>query len=231
MGQGVNYKGGLRPPDDLNAANRSVNLMKDDAKHSGTSTSFAHRIRHDKDHRDRWIGVYIGLLAAMLAVCTMLGSNITKEANKLNIEAANLWNFFQAKNLRRNNVQLQTDSLELQLASTPGMPAEVRQKFDQTITANKNLIKRLTSEPDKKEGLDELFARGKELEKLRDDAFRRDPYFDWAQTMLQIAVVLASVCLITGTVPLLYSSGLLAIAGFLLMCDGLTMVLPLPFLG
>lgn len=189
------------------------------------------QLARDKDFRDRWIGVYIGLLAALLAVCTMLGNNVTKDANKLNIEAANLWNFFQAKNLRRNNVQLQTDSLELQLASTPGMPAEVRQQYVQKISANKDLIKRLTSEPDKKEGLDELFVRGKELEKQRDDAFKRDPYFDWAQTLLQIAVVLASVCLITGTMSLLYSSGILALIGLLTLIDGQTLFLPLPFLG
>lgn len=206
-------------------------MTSDDFNPSERPATFSHRIRNDKDHRDRWIGVYIGILAALLAVCTMLGSNITKEANRLNIEAANLWNFFQAKNLRRNDVTLQTDNIVLQLAANPGMPESVRRQFEEKIDANRALIKRLTTEPDKKEGLDELFVRGKELEKQRDDAFRRDPYFDWAQTLLQIAVVLASVCLITGTVSLLYASAALAIVGGLLMLDGMTMWLPLPFLG
>lgn len=206
-------------------------MANDDVKVSDRAARFAQRIRDDKEHRDRWIGVYIGILAALLAVCTMLGSNITKDANKLNIEAANLWNFFQAKNLRRNDVMLQTDNLVLQVAANPGMPETVRKQFEEKIAANRALIKRLTSEPDKKEGLDELFVRGKELEKSRDEAFRRDPYFDWAQTLLQIAVVLASVCLITGTVTLLYSSAVLAAFGIFMMLDGQLMWLPLPFLG
>lgn len=206
-------------------------MTSDGLNSSERPAPFSQRIRNDKDHRDRWIGVYIGILAALLAVCTMLGSNVTKEANRLNIEAANLWNFFQAKNLRRNDLTLQTDNLVLQLAANPAMPEAVRKQFDEKIAGNRALIKRLTTEPDKKEGLEELFVRGKELEKQRDDAFRRDPYFDWAQTLLQIAVVLASVCLITGTVSLLYSSAILAVAGAVLMLDGMTMWIPLPFLG
>lgn len=196
-----------------------------------TKSSFAARIANDKDHRDRWIGVYIGILAALLAVCTMLGNNVTKDANKLNIEAANLWNFFQAKNQRRINVSLQIDALELQIAANPGMPEAARKLYDEKIAADRALVKRLTSEPDKKEGLDELFVRGKQLERQRDEAFLRDPYFDWAQTLLQIAVVLASVCLITGTVSLLYSSAVLAAIGIFMLLDGQLLFLPLPFLG
>ena len=206
-------------------------MTSDGLNPSERPAPFSQRIRNDKDHRDRWIGVYIGILAALLAVCTMLGNNVTKDANKLNIEAANLWNFFQAKNLRRTNVTLQTENLVLQLAANPGMPDAVKKQFETQIEANRALVKRLTSEPEKKEGLDELFVRGKELEKQRDEAFRRDPYFDWAQTLLQIAVVLASVCLITGTVTLLYSSAILAAAGIFMLLDGQFMFLSLPFLG
>lgn len=206
-------------------------MTKDDSTASERSRSFTGRINGDKDFRDRWIGVYIGILAALLAVCTMLGNNVTKDANRLNIEASNLWNFFQAKNLRRNNVLLHIDALELQVAANPGMPEAARKQFDDRIAADKALVKRLTSEPDKKEGLDELFVRGKDLEKQRDDAFRRDPYFDWAQTLLQIAVVLASVCLITGTVQLLLWSAILAGLGVFMLLDGQLLFLPIAFLG
>ena len=50
----------------------------------------------------------------------------------------------------------------------------------------------------RKEGLDELFVKGKALEAERDVALRKDPYFDWSQALLQIAIVLASVHLIIG---------------------------------
>ena len=43
-----------------------------------------------------------------------------------------------------------------------------------------------------------MFAKGKSLEAERDVALRKDPYFDWSQALLQIAIVLASVHLIIG---------------------------------
>ena len=81
------------------------------------------------------------------------------------------------------------------------------------------------------EGLDELFVRGKALEVERDVALRKDPYFDWSQALLQIAIVLASVHLIIGNPMLLTLSRGLAGLGVLLMLNGFTLALRLPLLG
>ena len=63
--------------------------------------------------RDRWIGVYIGVLAVILAICSMGGGNAAKDATLKNIEATNTWAFFQAKNLRRQALRLQVEQLEI----------------------------------------------------------------------------------------------------------------------
>ncbi len=60
---------------------------------------------------------------------------------------------------------------------------------------------------------------------------RKDPYFDWSQALLQIAIVLASVHLIIGNLTLLGLSGGLAGLGVLLMLNGFTLALRLPLLG
>ena len=185
----------------------------------------------DKDVRDRWIGVYIGVVAVLLAICTMGGGNATKDATRLNIEASNIWNFFQAKNLRRTQVRLNADNLELQLAAQPSLPEAARQTFAAKLQGYRDLDKELTSNPKTNEGLDELFVRAKALEKERDEAFRRDPYFDWAQAALQIAVVLASVCLITPNLSLLIMSGVLSVLGSLMLLNGFTLALKVPFIG
>ncbi len=189
------------------------------------------RLKSDKDSRDRWIGVYIGVIAAFMAVCTMLGNNATKDANRYNIEANNNWNFFQAKNLRRQVVRLHVDQLEMDLASNTALSDSVRSAYKKRIDDYKVLDKRLSSDPEKNEGLDELFAKGKALEAQRDEAFAKDPYFDWAQALLQIAIVLASVCLITGAVWLAYASGVLAAWGILMMANGKFMLVALPFIN
>jgi Domain of unknown function (DUF4337) len=189
------------------------------------------KLLSDKDARDRWIGVYIGVLAVLLAVCTMGGGNSTKDATRFNIEASNTWNFFQAKNLRRTTVRLMADNLELQVAAQPNLPEAARQAFTAKLQGYRDLDKELSSNTKTNEGLDELWNRAKALEKERDEALRRDPYFDWSQAALQIAIVLASVCLITPNVALMVMSGSLAVFGSLLLLNAMTLVLRIPGIG
>jgi Domain of unknown function (DUF4337) len=193
-----------------------------------TIAEIRNRLSTDKDSRDRWTGVYIGVIAAFMAVCTMLGNNATKDANRFNIEASNAWSFFQAKNLRRQMVRLHVDQLEMDLASNEGLPASQRTAYMKRIETYKALDKVLSSDKERNEGLDQLFENAKAREAQRDEALRKDPYFDWAQVLLQIALVLASVCLVTGAVWLLYASGVLGILGVLMMLDGMFMLVTIP---
>ena len=185
----------------------------------------------EKDERNKWIGVFIGVLAVLLAICNVGGANATKEATHANIAAANTWAFFQAKNIRRNSTTLAANELELLLAAQPGMPDEAKKKFEDKIKDYRAEAQRLTTDPAKKEGLDELFARAKAMEAARDVALAKDPYFDWSQALLQIAIVLASVHLIIGNLWLLAMSGGLGALGVLLMLNGFTLAVKLPFLG
>jgi len=187
--------------------------------------------KDQKDDHNKWVGVYIGVLAVLLAICNVGGANATKEATHANIAAANTWAFFQAKNIRRNSIGLAADDLELMLAAQPAMPADVKKRFDEKIKSYRAQYQALTTDPAKQEGLDELFVKGKLLEMERDVALRKDPYFDWGQALLQIAIVLASVHLIVGNLALLGLSGGLGALGVLLMINGFTLIVRLPFLG
>lgn len=178
--------------------------------------------------REKYIGVYIGILAVVLAVCSMGGGNANIEATNKNIEAANTWSFFQAKNVRRHIVRLQADDLELRLLGQ-GEADEAKQKISARVAEYRALEKRLTSEPDKGEGLDELFAKGKALEQQRDVAAQRGPYFDYGQAFLQIAIVLASVAILSGGNFLLFASMTLGALGLVSTLGGFTLAFPLPF--
>jgi uncharacterized protein DUF4337 len=189
------------------------------------------KLSSDKDESNKWIGVYIGVLAVLLAICGVGGGNATKDATRANIEAANTWAFFQAKNMRRNSIQLAATEFELSLAAQPGLAADVRKQFEDKIKDYRSQVQILTTDPVRKEGLDELFAKAKALEVERDVALRKDPYFDWSQALLQIGIVLASVHLIIGNMMLLALSGGLSLVGLLLMINGFTLALNLPFVG
>jgi len=183
------------------------------------------------DTRNKWIGVWVGVLAALLAVCTMGGDNAAKDANRANIDATNTWAFFQAKNVRRTSFTLMADELELMLLSHPGLPAEARAAIEAKVGSYRDTVKLYTTDPKSNEGLDELFARAKEIETERDRALRKNPYFDLGQALLQIAIVLASVAIIAGTDLLVILSVIAGGIGTLLMLNGYALLVSIPGLG
>lgn len=186
--------------------------------------------------RDRWVAVYIGVLAVILAICSMGGGNATKDATLNNIEAANVWAFFQAKNMRRQVLRVQTEDLALRLKTEADLTPDGRTAIEAKIAQYKKQDEILTTgDPDKpaaeREGLDQLFEKGKRLDALRDTAMQRDPYFDYGEALLQIAIVLASISIITKGGLLLGVSGFLGVAGALLTLNGFTLALELPGIG
>jgi hypothetical protein len=181
--------------------------------------------------RERLIAVYIAILAVALSVCSVGGGNATKDATARNIEASNAWAFFQAKNIRRNDVRIEISELELRLATEPNLSEAARTAIQDKLKQYREQESRLSSEPETGEGLKELMAKGKALETQRDRAMRKDPYFDYGQALLQIAIVLASVAIITGGSMLLLLSGLLAAGGLIAMLNGFMLLYSLPFIG
>jgi hypothetical protein len=194
-----------------------------------TFKDLAEAIDKDKTSRDRLIAIYIGVLAVVLAIAGVGGGNTTKDATARNIEAANIWAFFQAKNIRRHEIRLQISEFEVTLASQPDLPAPARALIDEKLAKLRSDEARYTSEPETGEGTKELMARARELEKQRDLAMQKDPYFDYGQALVQIAIVLASVAIITGGTMLLVLSGVLSTLGLLLTLNGFFLFFLLPW--
>jgi hypothetical protein len=103
----------------------------------------------------------------------------------------------------------------------------LRTKFEQY----RRTVARYESEPDTQEGKKELIARAKAEEAKRDHALKQDPYFDYAEALLQIAIVLISVAIVAELSWLAFFGGGLGLLGALLMINGYTLLVELPFLG
>ncbi len=127
--------------------------------------------------------------------------------------------------------QVASDDLDLMLKAHLDWPADARATIETKIKDYRATVTRFTSDKATNEGLDELFVKGKAIEKERDVAFRKDPYFDASQAILQIAIVLASVALIAEVGVLLWFSGVLAVIGTVLMLNGFTLLVEIPLLG
>ena len=70
----------------------------------------------------------------------------------------------------------------------------------------------------------------KKFEAVRDHGQTQDPYFHYAEVLLQIAIVAASVSIISGSRPLFWFSSALAILGVVLTTNGYFLALRIPFL-
>jgi hypothetical protein len=148
----------------------------------------------------------ISILAMALAISNLGGSNAMKESTQENILASNAYSFYQAKTIRQTALKIAAADLELQLAREPNLPAGVKELHQKKIDEYKKTVERYESEPETKEGKKELLARAKAHEHERDHAMRQDPWFDYAEGALQIAIVLLSVSIIGG-IPILYWIG------------------------
>src|SRR5262245_8964896 len=67
---------------------------------------------------NRKIALLIAVIALFLALSETLGKGAQTEAISKNVEASNLWAFFQAKSIRRTAVQTAAEQARLTLATT-----------------------------------------------------------------------------------------------------------------
>ena len=188
----------------------------------------AHSAAADATFR-KFTGIYLGIVAMMLAITALGGSNATKTMLSANIQASDVYGYYQAKNIRQTAYQLTAEQLEAELLALPDMPEAARAKIEDRIKRYRERVDRYETDPSTGEGKKELLAKAKEFEARRDHAAERDPNFDFAEALFQIAIVLGSVSIVAASRPLVHLSGILAIAGTLLMINGYFLLVHLPF--
>ena len=167
----------------------------------------------------------ISLLAVLLALASLGGSNATKDAMQASILAANDYAFYQAKTIRQNALKLAASELELKLNHTPGLSGAAKADHDARIQEYRKTMQRYESEPETGEGRRELIARAQSHEMARDLALRKDPWFDYGEGLLQIAIVLVSVSMIAGVPGLMASGAMVGLLGILSTLNGYFLVI------
>ena len=166
----------------------------------------------------------IAVLAAVLAVGGLGGGNATDDMVASNIKASDTWAFYQAKNVRQTMYEIEAERLKAQLAAGSIAPAE-RPAAEARLKDYQATIARYDSEPDprdpsKGEGKKELSAQARVHEAAFDEASRRDDNFDYAEVLLQLALVLGSVAILAVNRWILGLSAALGVIGSLLTLNG-----------
>ena len=119
--------------------------------------------------------------------------------------------------LRQTSFILAADEIELAWTKDPALPADVKAALQAKLDDYRKTVARYESEPETQEGKKELLVRAREFEEKRDRALKQDPYFDYAEALLQIAIVLISVAIVAEQVWLSYFGGVLGVIGAVLM--------------
>src|ERR1700756_337050 len=171
----------------------------------------------EASEKNRNIALLIAVIALCLALSETLGKGAQTESIAKNVEAANLWAFFQAKTIRRTVVQTAAEQANLGLGSLADAQktAATKQIGDWQKTAA-----RYRSEPETGEGSEQLSERARHAEEERDLATAKYHHFELASAAFQIAIVLASATIITGIIALAWISGLLTLAGIVMAALG-----------
>src|SRR5882724_7364071 len=71
-------------------------------------------------HSNKKIALLIAVIALFLAFSETFGKSAQTAALNFQIEASNLWNFFQAKNIRRTAIIVATESAKIEAAIADG---------------------------------------------------------------------------------------------------------------
>ncbi|MBR0755131.1 DUF4337 domain-containing protein [Bradyrhizobium jicamae] len=173
------------------------------------------------------IALLIAVIALCLALSETLGKGAQTETISKNVEASNLWAFFQAKSIRRTTVQVAAEQGKLSLggATDEATKAALQKQIDDW----QKTAARYRSEPDTGEGSEQLAERAKHAEHERDEAQSKYHHFELASAAFQIAIVLASATIITGILALAWVSGLLTLAGIAVTALGMFQPHLLPF--
>lgn len=171
----------------------------------------AHEAAHGHHSSNRRIGLMIAILAALLAIAEAAGKSAQTEALNRNIEAANLWAFFQAKTIRMTTMRTAGEAAKLELSAD--IPQAQRDAIQKQIESWAQTAQRYDTEPETQEGRKELAARAKQAEAVRDHSLAAYHMYEYASAAFQIAIVLASATVITGFLPLAWLSGALGVAG------------------
>ena len=150
-------------------------------------------IEEHAPHGDAWargVAVLVSILAAVLAMTEIGGKAAQTAYITHHVALSNDWAFYQAKNLRSVVRTSEADLLaSLPNAQDPAIQARIKQAQEYSA--------RMRDDPEGGEGMKQLATTAKQQEEKRDEAAHRYHNYEYAVGALEIAIVLASVSIVT----------------------------------
>ena len=149
----------------------------------------------------------MAVLAVLVAIASLLGHRSHTEEVLKQAEASDQWAYYQAKNIRRHSDDLVAGMLGVMAVKDP----EAADKLKEKDAAEGERYRDETKE---------IETKAKELEAERDAEQRRANHFDLGEVLLEIALVVTSITLLTGKKAFWFLGLLSATAGIIAAASG-----------
>jgi hypothetical protein len=124
-------------------------------------------------------------LAVLLAAASLLGHRAHTEELLHQSEASDRWAEYQAKSIRRHGYEQVIDLLGAIEPKVTESTQALKEKYGHEVERARH-------------DQDEIMEKAKELEAERDQERRKADRFDLGEVVLEVALVITSLCLLTG---------------------------------
>jgi len=155
-------------------------------------------LQHAHDPFDKTVAGSMAIIAALLAVVSVLGQHFNTEKLLLEGKASDAWSYSQAKDIRHYVAEATRDTLK---DLKPGSA------LIQTYAQDAKKYKKQASD---------IQTTAQDFENERDRTGDKADRFHLGEVFLEVAIVLSSLAILTKRKPLFWGGILLALAGVVL---------------
>lgn len=142
----------------------------------------AEHAQHDRSMAP--VSLTMAIMAVLVAAAALLGHRAHTEEIILQTKATDQWAYYQAKNIRRQNAEMFRDLLAMASTKDSEAAAKIREKYQAVVEKEADSQKDIQKE-----------ARG--FEREQDGQRRRANRFDLGEVLLEVALVITSITLLT----------------------------------
>jgi len=153
------------------------------------------------------VSITISILAVLVAAVTLLGHRAHTEELLLQAKASDQWAYYQAKNIRLRELQSFADLLGVVATQDKDKAAEIREKYAKEVERYGG---------DK----EDISREAKDLEKERDLYQQRADHFDAGEGILEFALIICSLTLLTNKKLFWFSGIIIGVAGVIVALTG-----------
>jgi hypothetical protein len=166
-----------------------------------------HAHHHDDEPWTLPVAITISILAVLVAMATLMGHRSSIEVVLLQTQASDQWAFYQAKNIRLHEMQSVADMLGVLALADKEKAEALREKYRKDTERY---------EKDK----EQISEKAKEFESERAVVSRREDRFDAGEVILEIALIICSLTLLTKRKAFWYSGIAIGVVGFFVGASG-----------